>query len=738
MEVYAGYLAKGNDIESGDYTMAAAYDYASTLPGCVGFCFVGPADDGNEYQCLFKSRWEFNEAEDWTSVRVPRGEQDPLLELTEEADEDSGDECTKEPCCLQPFIATTTIYDGPTMQSRPDLEMGGGVAEQILGSFKCTQAIQQSFCGCCTFGQFCCTHRSEFTHTLTVTSKRVQISMDEAEGCWPSMDEDNPSSGNPICGCCCLAPSGCIQTKALGLLDIAGYAREVAVPKVQILSSFRFALSFWVFLVVGTFACAVLMTEEGQAAADVASYHAMQATDMASATASAALVSANQTSNSIESWTTAQPAPDSSTVSTVLMGFALIAVLATIFYVLIDQVLKYGWKFIALCTLLLAPLAVLAFMNIDLVFEHLMSEDLARQVAPYYCLTEVFAKAGIAAASLPLWLLLAWMYIACYGVRQYKIRLNFANQVSYTITMKSKDVDKVSEILAVQLNGEGNIIPAVDVEGAGWLDENTDMPVTLPGQELHSVRYESGGGLKLTNVALATHSEQYSFLFFGPEIYQLSEVYIHSPRIMASLLTRMEYTTNLMPRMMRRLFYFVGALLLALGITFAIRDFTASNPEAPFYYSNGHPRLGAALSVFAIFIIAFPKITGCCVSKLILDFTWGTISLFLTLSSDDAEEVMKWIVHASGHPEDYVQPNQPYEENISGCFNEVEAQSCLSPMRVLQITDLRIKITDDKTSISYMRSGLTECDMGDMRAKWRKKRMRRLKRKRRKMRARAK
>jgi len=175
----------------------------------------------------------------------------------------------------------------------------------------------------------------------------------------------------------------------------------------------------------------------------------------------------------------------------------------------------------------------------------------------------------------------------------------------------------------------------------------------------------------------------------------------------------MEHTTNLMPRMMRRLFYFVGSLLLAIGITFAIRDFTASNPEAPFYYSNGHPRLGVALSVFAIFIIAFPKITGCCVSKLILDFTWGTISLFLTLSSDDAEDVMKWIVHASCRPEDYVQPDQPYDEQtLSGPFTEVEAQSCLSPIRVLQITDLRIKITDDKTSISYMRSGLTECDMG--------------------------
>jgi len=729
MEMYVGFLAEGNDIESGTYTMEAAQEYASMLPGCVGFCFQGPADDGNEYECFFKNRWEYCQAEGWTSVRVtrgeeeeseeectqepPRGEQDPLLDA---AEEDSEEECTQEPCCLQPFIATTSIFDGPTMQSRPDLEMGemgAGYTENILGNFKCTQAIQQSFCGCCTFGQFCCTHRSEFTHSLTLTSKRVQISMDEAEGCWPSMDEDNPSSGNPICGCCCLAPSGCIQTKTLALLDIAGYAREKAVPKVQILSSFRFALSFWAFLVVGTFACAVLMTEEGQAAADVASYHAMQATEMASATASAALVSANQTSNSIESWTTVQPAPDSSTVSTVLMGFALIVVLATIFYVLIDQVLKYGWKFVALCTLLLAPLAVLAFMNIDLVFEHLMSEDLSRQVAPYYCLTEVFAKAGIAAASLPLWLLLAWMYIALFGVRQYKIRLNFANQVSYTITMRRKDVDKVSEILAEQLNGEGNIIPAVDVEGAGWFDENTDMPITLPGQELHTVRYESGGGLKLTNVALATHSEQYSFLFFGPEIYQLSEVYIHSPVIKASLLTRMEHTTNLMPRMMRRLFYFVGALLLALGITFAIRDFTASNPEAPFYYSNGHPRLGVALSVFAIFIIAFPKITGCCVSTLVLDFTWGTISLFLTLSSDDAEKVMKWIVHASCRPDVYVKPNEPLEEEeLSDPFNEVEAQSCLSPMRVLQITDLRIKIMDDKTSISYMRSGLTECDMG--------------------------
>jgi len=654
------------------------------------------------------------------------GEQDPLLEpeaaeMDAEMDttrEDS-EEVTQEPCCLQPFIATTTVYDGIAMQCRPgegayDIEMGGGVTERILGNFRCTQAIEQSFCGFCTFGQYCCTHRSEFTHTLTMTTKRVQMSMDEAEGCWPSMDPDNPSIGNPICGCCCLAPSGCIQTKALGILDIAGYAREVTVPKVQILSSFRFALSFWAFLVVGTFAGALLTTDEGQAAATAASYHSLQATEMVGAAASAALGAANQTSNATG---TAQPAPapDSSTVPTILMGFAMICLLATIFYTLIDQVLKYGWKFVAVCTLLLAPLAVLALLNFDQVFEHLLSEDLARQVAPFSCLTEVFSSpsAGIAAASLPLWLFFAWMYIASFGVRQYKIRLNFANQVSYTLTMRSEDVDEVSKILSRQLADEGNIIPAVDVEGAGWNDEDTDMPITLPGQELHSVRYSAGGGLKLTNVALATHSEQYSFLCFGKEIYQLTEVYIHSPIIKASLLTRMEHTTNLVPRMMRRLFYFVGALLLALGITFAIRDFTASNPDAPFYDSNGHPRVGVALSVFAVFIIAFPKITGCCVSKLILDFTWGTVSLFVTLSSADAEEVMKWIVHATCRPDDYVQPDVAYDETeLGGPFPEEESQSCLSPIRTLMITDLRIKITDDKTNISYMRSGLTECDMG--------------------------
>merc|ERR1712178_25341 len=115
-----------------------------------------------------------------------------------------------------------------------------------------------------------------FTHTLKLTSKRVQISMDEAEGCWPSIDEDNPSIGNPICGCCCCAPSGCIQTKVMGLLDIAGYAREVTVPKVQILSAFRWALSLWTLLVVAAFAVAVSLTEEGQAAVNAGLHEAQQ------------------------------------------------------------------------------------------------------------------------------------------------------------------------------------------------------------------------------------------------------------------------------------------------------------------------------------------------------------------------------------------------------------------------------------------------------------------------------
>jgi len=250
----------------------------------------------------------------------------------------------------------------------------------------------------------------------------------------------------------------------------------------------------------------------------------------------------------------------------------------------------------------------------------------------------------------------------------------------------------------------------------------------LPGQLLHEVDYAAGGGLKLTNVALATHSESYAFGCCGAEIFQLTEVFIHSPIIMTSLMTKMEYTTNLMPRMMRRLFYFIGSLLLVAGITFAVRDFTSPDQlpgtclaglglcpsGAPWRYQDGTPRLGIPLVVFGLFLIMFPKLTGCCVSRLSLDFTWGTIVLMLTLSSDDADEVMRWIVQATCRPGEYLQPEQDYgeEELLEGGLQEVEAQSCVSPLRTLQITNLRIKITDDKTNTSYMRSGLTECDMG--------------------------
>jgi len=264
------------------------------------------------------------------------------------------------------------------------------------------------------------------------------------------------------------------------------------------------------------------------------------------------------------------------------------------------------------------------------------------------------------------------------------------------------------------------VFEAVDVDGAGLLSSETDMPINLPGQLLHTIDYSAGGGLKLTNVALATHSEQYAFFFGGAEIYQLSEVYIHSPKVMASLLTKLEYTTNLMPRMWRRLFYFVGTLLLFLGVAVVIRDFTApttlpdgTDSGAPFFTVDGTPRMGIPLTVFALFMISFPKITGCCASKLLLDFTWGTVVLMLTLGSDDAEEVMKWLVSACCRPGEYLQPDGDYdEEDLGGPFEEASAQSCLSPIRTLQITDLRLKIIDDKTKISYMRSGLTECDMG--------------------------
>lgn len=538
--------------------------------------------------------------------------------------------------------------------------------------------------------------------------------MDEAEGCWPSMDEDNPSIGNTVCGCCCCAPSGCIQTKVMGLLDIAGYAREVAVPKVQILSVFRWALTFWVLVVIGAFGYAVYQTEEGQAAAASVAHSAEQAGQQAVAAAMNTSVTAAPA-----------PAPDSSTVPTIAMGFALISILATIFYTMIDRVLVYGWKFVALCFLLLAPVGIFAFWNIDLIFEHVMDPELAQTVAPYHCLVNVFAKAGLAAATLPVFLLWAWIYIAGFGVRQYKIRLNFANQVSYTLTMRPEDVNQVSLLLAQYLSGEPDIIEAVDVAGAGLMDGNTDMPINIPGKLLHEVDYTAGGGLKLTNVALATHSEQYAFFFCGAEIYQLTEVYIHSPIIMASLLTKLEYTTNLMPRMVRRLFYFVGTLLLAAGITLAIRDFTApttmlgatglqEDTGAPVYYRDGTPRMGAALTAFSLFLIIFPKLTGCCVSKLVLDFTWGTIVLALTLSSEDADEVMRWIIQATCRPGEYLQPGTDYgeEELGDGAFEEAEAQSCMSPIRTLQVTTLRVKIMDDKTSTSYMRSGLTECDMG--------------------------
>merc|ERR1719331_2186488 len=175
------------------------------------------------------------------------------------------------------MIKTTKSYNAQPTEGaaagkddamQPDKEDVLGDDEHVLGVYECTQALEQQICGILEPSMArCLTSRTESTAILKVTTKRIQITTEEAGGGCPSEDPTNPRVGHSCCCLCCCAPQGLSQSKALAVSDLVGYAVEVTVPRVQILSAFRAALTFWVVTILLTYGFTIATQPEVATAA---------------------------------------------------------------------------------------------------------------------------------------------------------------------------------------------------------------------------------------------------------------------------------------------------------------------------------------------------------------------------------------------------------------------------------------------------------------------------------------
>ena len=94
-----GALGAGNDIESGEHTLAEATARAAQLPGCVGFTFAGPEKAKGKLQVFFKSSAEGNADPAWSTYLVEPAEgppPSPAMLLMEKAGYDPVKQATLE------------------------------------------------------------------------------------------------------------------------------------------------------------------------------------------------------------------------------------------------------------------------------------------------------------------------------------------------------------------------------------------------------------------------------------------------------------------------------------------------------------------------------------------------------------------------------------------------------------------------------------------------------------------
>merc|ERR1719331_3447959 len=299
------------------------------------------------------------------------------------------------------MIKTTKSYNAQPTEGaaagkddamQPDKEDVLGDDEHVLGVYECTQALEQQICGILEPSMArCLTSRTESTAILKVTTKRIQITTEEATGCCPSEDPTYPRVGHSICCLCCCAPSGLSQSKALAVSDLVGYAVEVTVPRIQILSAFRAALTFWVLLILFTYG---LTIATDPASIQLAQEELEPASDAFS-----------QTTVGLES-------PEHLNPWEKFLDGGVVIVLFTMFgYTLVERAITWGWKFVFTLLFIVGGVALYFFLAIEFLFATYAPDQFLQSFLPLRDLKEILLASGYTSLTLPVFLVIGYFYI---------------------------------------------------------------------------------------------------------------------------------------------------------------------------------------------------------------------------------------------------------------------------------------------------------------------------------------
>jgi len=665
---------------------------------------------------------------------------------------------TAEPPPLNCMFVSTHIFNAKNTENRrfeQEREHEGLLGkndilqddEHVLGVYSHSYAIEQS-CLPWLPTKGCCTHRDELTNTLKITSKRVEFSIDEAHGCWPDLDDDNLEVGKGACCLCGCCPGGLMQTKALGVGDISGYSREVVIPRVVYLSTFRFALFFYMLTVILVSAGMMAGSSKAFKDAVTSGLKSFDETTQLDFTNNQGTVN-----STLAHWqpSSQQPGP------VLVKALAGLAGLLLLLYLVVDATLKWGWKFVACVFVITTPIVLYCWYSTELFIQYGLMEKgqgaVRGQLAPFQDMIVVASATGWVMCTLPIFLLLGYFYIAFFALRIFKLTLNFSNKVSYSVTLQEEQLDDALNKIA-NLLGFSIIAEATPVEGAGWTQQChgwgkkiTDIPVDMPGTALVERPFTGGGGCKLTDRALALHHETYSFFCGGPELTQVTKVFLHKT------MTKLTRTQHMLSMSTRIIFLVLG---LCLAINGLIQTFSAHQAQlsdrttaylafipCPSFIATNPGQLiapncaefisktllaGEAQIVMGVILMLVPIFLQCavrmceCTHLLEAEYNWGTDMLSVRMERDKAEEFEEAIVTYAGKSRGGTHGDHD-EKIIAGPYDSLPSNQCMRLCgdwfgftRGLTITDKRIHIQEDdlNTSITYFRDSMTEADIGPM------------------------
>lgn len=628
-----------------------------------------------------------------------------------------------EPPPLNLMMQTTHIFNAKPTAPRHyrDSDDGGeqlGDHEMVLGVYSHSTAIEQECCPlvnklCC--GPICKT-RTELMNSLKISTKRIEIASDEASGCCPSVDDDNLRIGHPICGLCCCCPHGLQQTKALSSVDISGYTREESIPKIVYLAALRFALMMYVIF--------VSFSAIGVACSD---------SDAFKAAVTDALddYDYNVTGTAADGvW---QP---SSQQSAEVLATAILALTAILlgFYIMVDRTLTWGWRFVLSTLAIVVPILGYLLYSFEDFLRTVDMNSVREQMAVFEDMYAMVVVVSWAVASLPLWLLVAWLYIAYYGCRLHQLTLHFSNKISYTLTLLPEQVDDA-------------ILKLSQTMSQGVTKMEDSFPVAMPGGNGLDVDFATGGGaVRVTSWALGLHREKYAFWFCGPTLVQRTEVQMHSR------MTKLVRARNFLPMFWRKFFVVLGlVMLLGGGFQLAAAKMRGDavwrheqSTAAPVQYTYGaantpppppppvdYGEMALMLEfqlALGLFVFLLPCILQClictleCHQGISASYNWGSTAVSFRIGTSDADTFEEYIVTRVGAMNGGHKGEIEEDETVVyTTMNSCQLFRCLDCVghffgwiRDLQITDKRIKIVEDNgsTNISYWKNSVTEADIG--------------------------